>query len=66
MTRTYTCSDCVHLYERLKQQEETIAQLVEIIGTANRRIYEVDQRQSNMEHQLIREQQPRLAPSPSL
>ncbi|GGF31368.1 hypothetical protein GCM10010954_33220 [Halobacillus andaensis] len=63
MTYTYTCSDCLHLYQRMKQQEETIAQLVEIIGAANRRIYDVDQRQLKMEHQLVREHQPRLAPS---
>ncbi|MFC7063337.1 hypothetical protein [Halobacillus seohaensis] len=63
MKDTYTCSDCLHLYSRLKQQEETIAQLVELIGVANRRIYDVDQRQLNMEHQLVCEQQPRLATS---
>ncbi|MCP3028117.1 hypothetical protein [Halobacillus sp. A5] len=63
MSHTYSCSNCHHLHERIKQQEETVAQLVEIIGAANRRIYDVDQRQMKMEHQLIREHKPRLAPS---
>ncbi|WP_101843043.1 hypothetical protein [Halobacillus sp. Marseille-P3879] len=55
MSDTYTCSDCLYLYEKIKQQEETIAQLVEIIGAANRRIFDVDQRQLKLEHQLVRE-----------
>ncbi|UOQ45738.1 hypothetical protein MUN89_07360 [Halobacillus salinarum] len=65
MKTTYLCPDCRDLSRRLKQQEEVIAQLVDIIAVTNRRIYDLDQRQSGMEHQLIREHNPRYAPSTS-
>ncbi|MEC3882765.1 hypothetical protein VKA52_03365 [Halobacillus sp. HZG1] len=44
-----------YIYKRLNQQEETIAQLVEIIGATNRRITDLDRRQLGVEHQIIRE-----------
>ncbi|KHE67539.1 hypothetical protein [Halobacillus sp. BBL2006] len=46
---------CSYLYERIKRQEEAIAQLVDIIGSTNRRVYELDQRQHGVEHQIVRE-----------
>ncbi|UOR11683.1 hypothetical protein [Halobacillus amylolyticus] len=63
MKNTYMCSDCAHLYQKMQQQEETIAQLVEIIGVTNRRVYDLDQRQLGMAHELIRERQPRFVTS---
>ncbi|WP_163526866.1 hypothetical protein [Halobacillus ihumii] len=60
MKHTYICSNCSHLYQRMQQQEEAIAQLVEIIGATNRRVYDLDQRQLGIEHEMIRERQPRL------
>ncbi|WP_028783757.1 hypothetical protein [Thalassobacillus devorans] len=41
------------LYHKLKQQEKTIAQLVEIIAAANKRIYDLDRRQLGFEHRLL-------------
>ncbi len=63
MKNTYKCSHCDYLYQRMKQQEETIAQLVDMMAVTNRRIYDLDQRQSGIEHQLVREHSPRFTPS---
>ncbi|SFJ45368.1 hypothetical protein SAMN04487936_102234 [Halobacillus dabanensis] len=57
------CKDCDYIYERLKQQEETIAQLVEIIAATNRRLTELDQRQHGFEHHIIRESPSLFTPS---
>ena len=57
------CNDCHYIYERLKQQEETIAQLVDIIGATNRRLTELDQRQLGFEHHIIRERPSPFIPS---
>ncbi|TGB02358.1 hypothetical protein [Halobacillus salinus] len=50
------CQDCQYVYERLKQQEETIAQLVQIIATTNQKVIDLHKRQMGVEHQIIREQ----------
>ncbi|SFF68136.1 hypothetical protein SAMN05216353_10590 [Halobacillus alkaliphilus] len=55
MKATDSSHDCDFLYQRLRQQEETIAQLVDIIGATNRRVHELYQRQLGVEHQFIRE-----------
>lgn len=52
MKSTDSCHDCDFLYQRLRQQEETIAQLVDIIGATNRRVHELYQRQLGVEHQF--------------
>ncbi|REJ10185.1 hypothetical protein [Halobacillus trueperi] len=52
-----------YIYKRLNQQEETIAQLVEIIGATNRRITDLDRRQLGVEHQIIRERPLSFTPS---
>lgn len=57
------CKECHYIYERLRQQEETIAQLVDIIGATNRRLTELDQRQHGVEHQMIRERPSLFPPS---
>ncbi|SEH39873.1 hypothetical protein SAMN05192559_101128 [Halobacillus karajensis] len=57
------CKECPYIIERLKQQEETIAQLVDIIGSTNRRLMELDQRQPGVEHQVIRERSSLFIPS---
>ncbi|MBM7551423.1 hypothetical protein [Thalassobacillus pellis] len=41
------------LYHKLKQQEKTIAQLVEIIAATNKRVYDLDRRQLGYEHRLL-------------
>ncbi|MFD1020315.1 hypothetical protein [Thalassobacillus hwangdonensis] len=41
------------LQHRLKQQEQTIAQLVEIVAATNKRVFELDRRQSGVEHLLL-------------
>ncbi len=48
MTKEYQ-----ELFHKLKQQEKTIAQLVEIIAAANKRIYDLDRRQLGYEHRLL-------------
>ncbi|MGP4077712.1 hypothetical protein [Halobacillus sp. K22] len=63
MKSTFSCHDCDFLYQRLRQQEETIAQLVDIIGATNRRVHELNQRQLGVEHQFIREQRPAFTTS---
>ncbi|MGI8315509.1 hypothetical protein [Halobacillus mangrovi] len=45
MKKSSPLCQCSHLNDRIKKQEEAIAQLVEIIGTTNRRLCELDQRQ---------------------
>ncbi|MYL49166.1 hypothetical protein GLV98_06705 [Halobacillus litoralis] len=52
-----------YIYKRLNQQEETIAQLVEIIGATNRRITDLDRRQLGVEHHIIRERPLSFTPS---
>lgn len=47
--------DCHYVYERLKQQEETIAQLVQIIGMTNQKVIDLHKRQMGVEHQILRE-----------
>ncbi|ARI76526.1 hypothetical protein [Halobacillus mangrovi] len=44
MKKSSPSCQCSYLNDRIKKQEEAIAQLVEIIGTTNRRLYELDQR----------------------
>ena len=51
-----TCQDCSYVYEKLKQQEETIAQLVQIIGSTNQKVIDLHKRQMGVEHQILREQ----------
>ncbi|WP_173915619.1 hypothetical protein [Halobacillus sp. Marseille-Q1614] len=63
MSNTYSCKDCQQVFERVKQQEKTIAQLVEIIGALNGRITDVNQRQMKLERVLVPEQLPRTATS---
>ncbi len=48
MTKEYQ-----ELFHKLMQQEKTIAQLVEIIAAANKRIYDLDRRQLGYEHRLL-------------
>ncbi|MFG6114689.1 hypothetical protein ACGTN9_05845 [Halobacillus sp. MO56] len=50
---TYVNQEYQELYHKLKQQEKTIAQLVEIIAAANKRIYDLDRRQLGFEHRLL-------------
>ncbi|MCA0971590.1 hypothetical protein LCM20_13365 [Halobacillus litoralis] len=50
------CHNCHYVYERLKQQEETIAQLVQIIASTNQKVVDLHKRQMGVEHQILREQ----------
>ncbi|SEA39864.1 hypothetical protein SAMN05421743_104215 [Thalassobacillus cyri] len=50
---TYVNQEYQELYHKLKQQEKTIAQLVEIIAATNKRIYDLDRRQLGFEHRLL-------------
>ncbi len=45
--------DVCELNKRIKQQEQTIAQLVSIIASSNRRLEELEQRQNMMERSLL-------------
>ncbi|WP_226580578.1 hypothetical protein [Halobacillus litoralis] len=58
-----TCKDCSNIYQRLRQQEDTIVQLVHIIGATNQRLIDLDQRQLNSLHSTMREPSIPLAPS---
>ena len=57
------CPGYAYLYERLKQQEETIAQLVQIIGSTNRKVIELHKFHMGMEHQILRETPASFPPS---
>lgn len=46
------CDACQDVQFKLRRQEEYIAQLVEIVAVTNRKVTELDQRLSQLEHQL--------------
>ncbi|MGV2621491.1 hypothetical protein QRD89_14445 [Halobacillus sp. ACCC02827] len=51
------CNECRDVKERLKRQEDTIAQLVTIIAATNRRVSDMDQ----FLHEPLKEE---VTPSP--
>ncbi|RWZ55020.1 hypothetical protein EQV77_12935 [Halobacillus fulvus] len=55
-----TCHECSYIYDRLKQQEETIAQLVQIIASTNRKVVELHNLQRPIRHELLPEKPPIL------
>ncbi|WP_082233366.1 hypothetical protein [Halobacillus massiliensis] len=65
MSNTYPCKVCGQVLKQTKQQEKTIAQLVEIIGALNRKIADLDQRQVKMERIVVPELFPRSTSSAS-
>ncbi|MCA0984664.1 hypothetical protein LCL89_11470 [Halobacillus yeomjeoni] len=49
MKKTSHYQQYEYLYDRLKKQEQAIAQLVEIIGSLNRTVGELKEHHKNME-----------------
>ncbi|MCA1021267.1 hypothetical protein GLW03_14340 [Halobacillus halophilus] len=53
-----TCRNCDEMDQRLKQQEDTIVQLVHIIGSTNKRVKELNERQLQLQPAFINEPAP--------
>ncbi|MYL20954.1 hypothetical protein GLW04_13705 [Halobacillus litoralis] len=56
-----TCRNCDEMDQRLKQQEDTIVQLVHIIGSTNKRVKELNERQLQLQPAFINEPAPASA-----
>ncbi|WP_281658508.1 hypothetical protein [Halobacillus sp. Cin3] len=53
-----TCRNCHDVNQRLKQQEDTIVQLVHIIGSTNKRVKELNERQLQLQPLFLNEPAP--------